>query len=101
MFPPLPSLVDRNRFARLVRETGSERRATGFASWDHFVAMLFSQLAQAKSLREIDAGLSSCEDKLKHLGMAGSPGRSTLSHAIAHRTSHIAPPASLKSSSTR
>jgi len=61
-----------------VRETGSERRFKGFASRDHFVAMLFCQLAQARSLREIDGGLSSCEGKLKHLGMAGAPGRSTL-----------------------
>jgi len=78
LFSQLLSLIDRNRFAKLVRETGSERRSKGFASWDHFVAMLFCQLAQARSLREIDGGLSSCEGKLKHLGMAGAPGRSTL-----------------------
>jgi hypothetical protein len=89
LFSQLLSLVDRNRFAKLVRETGSERRSKGFASWDHFVAMLFCQLAQAKSLREIDAGLSSCEGKLKHLGMAGAPGRSTLSYANAHRSADL------------
>ena len=85
LFSQLLSLVDRSRFARLVRDTGSERRSKGFASWDHFVAMLFCQLAQARSLREIDAGLSSCEGKLKHLGMAGAPGRSTLSYANSKR----------------
>ena len=42
LFSQLLSLVDRSRFARLVRDTGSERRSKGFASWDHFVAMLFS-----------------------------------------------------------
>jgi hypothetical protein len=87
LFSQLLSLVDRNRFAKLVRETGSEQRSKGFASWDHFIAMLFCQLAQAKSLREIDGGLSSCEGKLKHLGMTGAPGRSTLSYANAHRSS--------------
>jgi hypothetical protein len=35
LFSQLLSLIDRNRFARLVRETGSERRSKGFASWDH------------------------------------------------------------------
>jgi hypothetical protein len=88
-FSQLLSLVDRNRFAKLVRETGSERRSKRFASWDHFVAMLFCQLAHARSLREIDGGLSSCEGKLKHLGMAGAPGRSTLSYANAHRSSDL------------
>lgn len=89
LFSQLLSLIDRNRFAKLVRETGSERRSKGFASWDHFIAMLFCQLAQAKSLREIDAGLSSCEGKLKHLGMKGAPGRSTLSYANANRPSDL------------
>lgn len=89
LFSQLLSLVDRNRFAKLVRETGSERRSKGFASWDHFVAMLFCQLAHARSLREIDAGLSSCEGKLMHLGMAGAPGRSTLSYANVHRSADL------------
>jgi hypothetical protein len=61
LFSQLLSFIHRNRFAKLVRETGTERRSKGFASWDHFVAMLFCQLAQARSLREFDAGLSSCE----------------------------------------
>lgn len=34
LFSQLLSLVDRSRFARLVRDTGSERRSKGFASWD-------------------------------------------------------------------
>ena len=89
LFSQLLSLIDRNCFAKLVRETGSERRSKGFASWDHFVAMLFCQLAQARSLREINGGLSSCEGKLKHLGMAGAPGRSTLSYANANRSAEL------------
>jgi hypothetical protein len=85
LFSQLLSLVDRNDFGRLVKQTGSERASKGFASWDHFVSMLFCQLGQAKSLREIDAGLRSCEGKLRHLGMDGAPSRSTLSYANAHR----------------
>lgn len=46
----------------------------------------FIQLARAKSLSEIDDGLRSCEGKLKYLGMTRAPGRSTLSHATAHRS---------------
>jgi len=47
--------------------------------------MLFCQLGQAKSLREIDAGLRSCEGKLRHLGLVQAPKRSTLAYANAHR----------------
>ncbi|MEK7755393.1 MAG: DUF4372 domain-containing protein [Acidobacteriota bacterium] len=32
--------------------------------------MLFCQMAQAKSLREIVQGLQSCEGKLQHLGVS-------------------------------
>jgi hypothetical protein len=47
--------------------------------------MLFCQLAQARSLREICDGLKCCEGKLKHLGLEEDPKRSTLSYANAHR----------------
>ena len=85
LFSQLLSMVDRNEFRRLVSQTGSEDCSKGFQSWDHFVSMLFCQLAQAKSLREINTGLRSCEGKLHHLGMKSAPKRSTLSYANAHR----------------
>jgi len=56
LFSQLLSLVDRNELHRLASQTGSEDRSKGFQSWDHFVSMLFCQLAQAKSLREINTG---------------------------------------------
>jgi Transposase DDE domain/Domain of unknown function (DUF4372) len=49
------------------------------------VAMLFCQLAQARSLSEISRGLASCEGKLRHLGMTRAPGKSTLAYANEHR----------------
>jgi hypothetical protein len=68
-----------------VRELKAEYHARGFSSWDQFVAMMFCQLAQARSLREISDGLKSCEGKLRHLGLEQEPKRSTLSYANAHR----------------
>jgi hypothetical protein len=47
--------------------------------------MLFCQLAQAKSLREICGGLSCCLGKLRHLGVKKAPNKSTLSYANAQR----------------
>ena len=76
---------DRGQFFNLVFRHQAERCAKGFSSWDHFVAMLFCQLAQAKSLREICGGLSCCLGKLRHLGVKKAPSKSTLSYANAHR----------------
>ena len=85
IFSQVLSVINRREFGRAVRETKAEKGAKGFSSWDQFVAMMFCQLAQAKSLREIDSGLRSCDGKLRHLGVSEAPRRSTLSYANAHR----------------
>jgi hypothetical protein len=76
----LLQVFSRNEFYQEVKETNAERHARGFASWDHFVAMLFCQLADAQSLREIIGGLTSCEGRLEQFGM-NVPKRSTLAYA--------------------
>jgi hypothetical protein len=85
LFSQILNLIDRLSFYRAVERTGADKRSKGFHCWDQFVAMLFCQLAQAKSLREIEQGLRCCEGKLVHLGLAQAPARSTLSYANAHR----------------
>ena len=85
LFTQILSLFQRSDFARHVHELKAERHSRGFSCWSQFVAMLFCQLAQARSLREISDGLKSCEGKLKHLGLEVQPKRSTLSYANAHR----------------
>ena len=45
------------------------------------MAMLFCQVAQLKSLREVCMGLASCEAPLKHLGLSETPKKSTLAYA--------------------
>lgn len=85
LFSQLIGLFQRGQFHRLVIQHRAERYAKGYNSWDHFVAMLFCQLAQAKSLREICGGLACCMGKMRHLGMQQAPNKSTLSYANAHR----------------
>ena len=85
LFSQVLFLVNRHQFARRVQECGAEKAAKGFSCWSQFVAMMFCQLAQAKSLREISDGLGCCEGKLNHLGLQEGPQRSTLSYANAKR----------------
>jgi hypothetical protein len=86
LFSQLLALFSRQEFYRLVVKHGAERYSKGYNSWDHFTAMLFCQLAQAKSLREICGGLACCIGKLRHLGLKDAPKKSTLSYANAHRS---------------
>jgi DDE family transposase/uncharacterized protein DUF4372 len=85
LFSQLLSVVNRHQFERRVKESAAEKAAKGFTCWSQFVAMMFCQLAQAKSLREISDGLACCEGKLNHLGLEEGPKRSTLSYANARR----------------
>ena len=73
LFSQLIAIFNRKQFYRLVINHKAERYPKGFNSWDHFVAMLFCQLAQAKSLREICRGLSCRMWKLRYLGMKDAP----------------------------
>jgi hypothetical protein len=76
LFSQVLSLIDRHHFSRCVNGLEAEKWSKGFTCWTHFVAMLFCQLAQAQSLREITQGLRSCEGKLNHLGVMAPPKRS-------------------------
>ncbi len=85
IFSQLLQLFPRLEFEQLVRQHRAERHARGFTCWGQFIAMLFCQLGQAHSLREICGGLAACEGKLRHLGLPEAPKRSTLAYANEHR----------------
>ena len=85
LYSQILQITPRVSFLQLVHECGAERHAKGFSSWSQYVAMIFCQLAQAKSLREISDGLAVTCGKLGHLGLRNAPAKSTLSYANAHR----------------
>ncbi len=89
IFGQILHLFSKREFFETVCKTQAEKGAKGFSCWDQFVAMLFCQLGQAHSLREICGGLASCFGKAKHLGIKGAPKRSTLSYANEHRPWHL------------
>ena len=78
----------RHEFEKAVSETGTEYHARGFSSWNHFVAMLFGQLAGQDSLRGIEAGLATQAPHLYHLGVK-PVHRSTLAYANEHRSHEL------------
>jgi len=78
----------RYEFEKAVKETKTERHARGFSSWNHFVSMLFGQLAGQDSLRGIEAGLASQTRSLYHFGVK-PVRRSTLAYANEHRTHEL------------
>ena len=85
IFSQLLQLFPRLEFEQAVRQHHADRHLRGFPCWGQFVAMLFCQLGQAHSLREICGGLAATEGRLKHLGLSAAPKRSTLSCANGQR----------------
>jgi hypothetical protein len=65
----LLQLFPRVEFEQSRRAHQAERHMRGLPCWGQFVAMLFCQLGQAHSLREICGGLAATEGRLKHLGL--------------------------------
>ena len=89
LFGRLLGSLSSTSFEKLATQHGAERFAKGFSTRSQLVAMLFSQLARAESLRGICNGLACCMGKLSHLGVAGAPKRSTLSYASIHRPAAV------------
>lgn len=80
----LLQMFSRLEFQKTVSETKSEYHSRGFSSWNHFVSMLFAQLAGHDSLRGVEAGLATQGRKLYHLGIKPIH-RATLAYANKHR----------------
>jgi Transposase DDE domain/Domain of unknown function (DUF4372) len=85
IFSQILKLIPRSSFEAAVQKHQAEKHAKGLTSWTQFIALLFCHLGGAKSLREIIGGLAASEGKLRHLGVALAPKKSTLAYANQHR----------------
>ncbi len=83
-FNELLNLIPRHSFTQLVAKFGTDKHAKGFNSWSHLVALLFGQLANVTSLRELTTAYNVHSECHYHLG-TNSVKRSTLSDANSHR----------------
>ena len=82
-------LIPKREFEEIVMKYDGDKRKQTFDCWAHFVSMIFCQLAQANSLREICGGLRTCGGKLNHLGVENAPSKSNLSYVNRHRDPEI------------
>ena len=84
LFHALAKHIPWAEFERLVAAHKADHGVRRLDSKSQLVALLFGQFAGASSLREIEAGLTSHQARLYHLG-ARRPARSTLADANAKR----------------
>jgi len=89
LFGQILTKLDRTSFKNIVNRYQSDKHNKGINSWTHLVTMLFCQLANANSLRDMSNGLRSAAGNLNHLGITRPPMKSSISYINKHRTWEI------------
>jgi len=81
-------LLPRYEFQRIVNKYKGDYRSKHFKCWDQLACMIFAQIRQESSLRDIDRALNAHAAKLYHIGIQQCP-RSTLADANERRDYRI------------
>jgi hypothetical protein len=85
LFAQLLDFLPRHEFNRCVRRYRGNFHCRSLSCYDQFLCLAFAQLTGCESLRQIGTCLEAMETKLYHVGLRGSPARSTLADANERR----------------
>jgi hypothetical protein len=88
IFGELLKLVPRYQFEKAVKQYQGDRYVKSYTTWHQYITILFSQIKQKDSIRDIITGLEAHESRWYHLGIAGVH-RSTFSDANNKRSFQI------------
>jgi hypothetical protein len=80
----MQQLISRFHFEKLVKENKSDKNVRTFSTWNLLQVMLYAQIAQKKSLRDICMSLQSNISSWYHLGLQ-SISRNNLSNSLMKR----------------
>lgn len=89
VFAQLVRLMDRNHFNYLVRKYGGDKYVKSYTCWNQLLTMIFGQLSNRESLRDLIVAMEAHSGKLYHLGIGKSVTRSNLSKANEQRNCRI------------
>lgn len=90
VFAQLASFLDRNHFNYLVRKYGGDRYVKTFTCWNQLMALMFGQLSNRESLRDVVVALEAHQSKCYHMGMGRNPiARTTFASANKDRDYRI------------
>ena len=81
VFAQLVSFLDRNHFNYLVRKFGGDKYVKHFTCWNQLLALMFGQLSNRESLRDLVVALDAHHSKCYHLGMGKNVSKSSLARA--------------------
>jgi len=89
VFAQLVAFLDRSKFNRIVAKYNGDRYVKHLTCWNQFLAMMFGQLANRESLRDLIVALEAHHSKCYHLGMGKNISKSSLARANQDRDYRI------------
>ena len=90
VFSQLTSFLDRNHFNYLIRKYGGDKYVKHLTCWNQLLALMFGQLCNRESLRDVIVALEAHRSKCFHLGLGRKPiAKTTLATANQNRDYRI------------
>jgi hypothetical protein len=89
VFAQLVSFLDRNKFNYIVRNHDGDKYVKHFTCWNQLLSMMFGQLSNRESLRDLIVALDAHHSKSYHLGLGKNVSKSSLARANGDRDYRI------------
>lgn len=89
VFAQLVSFLDRSKFNRIVSQYGGDKYVKHFTCWNQLLTLMFGQLSNRESLRDLIVALEAHQKKTYHLGIGKYVTRSNLAKANQNRDYRI------------
>jgi FOG: Transposase and inactivated derivatives len=89
VFSQLIEFMDNNKFYRIVKKYSGDKGNRGFTCWNQMLMMIFGQLSNRESLRDLVTIIEAHSSKAYHLGFAKKVDISTIARANAKRNYKI------------
>jgi hypothetical protein len=89
VFAQLASFLNRSKFNRIVANYDGDKYVKYFTCWNQLLALMFGQLTNRESLRDLIVTLDAHHSKCYHLGMGKNVSKSSLARANQDRDYHI------------
>ena len=88
VFAQLASFLNRSKFNRIVTKYDGDKYVKHFTCWNQLLALMFGQLSNRESLRDLIVALEAHHSKCYHLGMGKNVSKSSLAKANQDRDYH-------------
>jgi hypothetical protein len=89
VFAQLTAFLDRNKFNRIVAKYSGDKYVKHFTCWNQLLALMFGQLSNRESLRDLIIALGAHRSKCYHLGMGEHISKSSLARTNQDRDYRI------------